>query len=33
MNEVKNGKIKKQGHMDSDQLGYRHSDAWSSAPK
>lgn len=26
MHEVKNGKIKKQGHMDTDQPGYRHSE-------
>lgn len=25
MNEVKNGKIKRQGHMDRNQLGYRNS--------
>ena len=31
MNEVKNGKIKRQGHMGRDQLGYRH--ARSSAQK
>lgn len=26
MNEVKSSKIKRQGHMDRDQRGYRHSE-------